>query len=382
MTRERTPAPTDLRDFLRGQGWSLVEAALRDRLYVLENAAYPRRQFSFPIDAQAPDYTDSVDSVLAKFAELAGIAKTSVIQKVGCVKDDVLRFRVFHDGNDSALPLAFAASFVSSTERLIKSAASTVLRPRVHHPRLGFSEAIQLVEKSRFGQTENGSFVIRVECPINAMEVQGSLTDDDDTPFVRQVTSTLQTALFQLTSAIEADQLDRLVDELKQAASPLVSSNLCEALVGMHDDSVDNSLDVAIDWSPLKSVPSRVPHGRVRIQRDYFARIDEVQRELKSVESHYEDTFVGTVERLEGELGPDGRRSGPVMLSLLLPDEGETVRARVVLSADDYALADRAHMTNGAYVVVQARLRPGRQPRQLTDVHRFELLARSANSEA
>ena len=86
MTRERTPAPTDLRDFLRGQGWSLVEAALRDRLYVLENAAYPRRQFSFPIDAQAPDYTDSVDSVLAKFAELAGIAKTSVIQKVGCVK--------------------------------------------------------------------------------------------------------------------------------------------------------------------------------------------------------------------------------------------------------------------------------------------------------
>jgi hypothetical protein len=374
MTRARTPAPTDLRDFLKGQGWSLLEAALRDRLYVLENASYPRRQFIFPIDAQAPDYADSVESVLDKFAEIAGITKTSVMQKVGCVKDDVLRLRVFHDGNDAALPLAFAASFVSSTEKLIKSAASTVLRPRAHHPRLGFSEAAQLVEKSRFGQTERGSFIIRVECPIYAMEVQGSLTHQEDVPFVRQVTSTLQTALVQLISAIEEDQLDRLVEELKRSTSPIISSNLCEAVVGMHDESVDNSLDVEIDWSPLKPVASRVPQGCVRIQRDYFARIDEVQRELRSAETHHDDNFVGTVERLEGELGPDGRRSGPVMLSLLLPDEGETVRARVVLSADDYARADRAHMTNGAYVLVQGRLRPGRQPRQLTDVRRFEVL--------
>jgi hypothetical protein len=315
-----------------------------------------------------------VESVLEKFSELCGISRHALLQRVLSVKDDVLRLRVFHDGNDTALPLAFAASFVSSTERLIKSAASTVLRPRAHHPRLGFSEASQLVEKARFGQTEQGSFVIRVECPIDALEVQSGLPDDPDLPFVRQVTSTLQRALHGLTSAIEADQLDHFVDDLKQSASPIVSSNLCEALVGMHDEAVDNSLDIAIDWSPLEPVPATVPRGKIRIQRDYFRRIDEVQRELRSVETHYEDRFVGTVERLEGELGSDGRRSGAVMLSLLLPDEDETVRARVVLSADDYALADRAHMNNGAYVVVRGRLRPGRQPRQLTHVQGFQLL--------
>lgn len=373
MTSERMLAPTDLRDFLRGQGWTLLEQAIRDRLFVLEHSAYPRRQLVFPVDAQAPDYRDAVDGVLEKLSGLTGQATTSLIQQVLCVKDDVLRLRVFHDGNDSALPLIFASSLVGSAERLLKSAASTVVRPRAHYPRLGFSEALQLVEKARFGQTEAGSFVIRVECPLNAMEAQGSLTQDEDVPFVRQVTSTLQRSLFELTSALEADRLDRLVDQLKHSPTPFVSANFCEAVVGMYEESIDNSLDVSIDWSPLKAAPVGVP-SRVRIQRDYFRRIEEVQRELRAVETHRDDYFVGTVERLEGEMGQDGRRSGGVMLSLLLPDEGETIRARVMLSPDDYALADKAHMKNGAYIVVHGRLRPGRQPRQLMDVRQFFVL--------
>jgi hypothetical protein len=150
----------------------------------------------------------------------------------------------------------------------------------------------------------------------------------------------------------------------------------------MHDDAVDNSLDIAVDWSPVRAVPVGLPVGRIRIQRDYFARIGEVQRALRSVEIDLEETFVGTVERLEGELGPDGRRSGPITLSLLLPDEGETVKARVTLSADDYALAYRAHIHSGAYVMVQGRLRSGRQPRQLTDVRSFQLLIRPDSPDA
>ena len=134
------------------------------------------------------------------------------------------------------------------------------------------------------------------------------------------------------------------------------------------------SLDVGFDWSLLYRPPADVASRPVRIQRDYFSRIEEVRRELRASELDQSDTFIGTVERLEGEMGVDGRRSGVIVLSLLLPDEGESVRVRTVLSADNYAIADRAHMKNGAYVRVTGCLRPGRQPRQMTDMTTFELL--------
>lgn len=375
MTSVTLVAPTDLRDFLKAQGWSLVEKALDDRLYVLENSRFERRQLVFPMDMTAPDFVDAIGSVFAKLADLMSVPQERLVSRVMSVRDDVLRLRVFFDGNDSALPLSFATMLVSSTEKLLKAGACTVLRPRAHHPRLTLSEASQFVEKARFGQTENGSFILRVACPVNSMEVQGSLTlESDPPPFVRQVTQTIQRALSQLTMAIEADTLDKFVDELKSCDQPLVSSNLCEAIYSMHDDVVDNSLDVGFDWSLLYLPPVDVASRPVRIQRDYFSRIEEVRRELRASERHQRDTFIGTVERLEGGMGVDGRRSGVVVLSLLLPDEGESVRVRTVLSADNYAIADQAHMNNGAYVRVTGCLRPGRQPRQMTDMTTFELL--------
>jgi hypothetical protein len=366
------PPPTDLRDFLKSQGWSLLEQAISDRLYVLENKDFPQRQLIFPMDMSAPDYTDSVQSVLEKFSELSGNAVVKLLSKVKFFRDDVVRLRV-HSGNTSTtLPLSFASTLVNSTEKLLRATACTVLRPRTHHPRLTLTEAAQLVDKARFGQTECGSYIIQVACQLNDVEAQGALDPNGHDPFVRMVTQTLSHALAQIVAAIEMDRLDAFVHEVRESASPLVSSNLCEALIGMHDEEIGNSLDVSFDWSSLRPATNASP--LIRLQSDYFSRIEEVRRELRSIEFNDVETYIGTVERLDGDMSSDGRRSGTVVLALLPPGEGETVRARTILNADDYALADEAHMTSGAYVRITGRLRPGRQPRQITDMTRFEVL--------
>lgn len=375
MRSDKLIGPTDLRDYFKSKGWTVLQQALSDRLYVLENEKYAHRQLVFPMDSAAPDYSESVNSVVFKAAELMGVSTQSLISSVFSVKDDVLRIRVSFDGNDAVLPLSFASVIVSNTEKLLKAAACTAIRPLAHHPRLSLTEANQFVEKARFGQTEVGSFILSVACPVNSMEVQGVLPfNADSAPFVRQVTFTVQSAIAQLATAIEEDTIDSLVDNLKKSQAPIISSNLCEAISSMHDDVIENSLDVGFNWSPLHRLPDNCPKKNIRIQHDYFSRIEEIRRELRAVESRQLETFIGTVERLEGEMGDDGRRSGVVVLSLLLADSGDSIRARTVLNADDYAKADHAHMTNGAYIRVHASLRPGRQPQQLTDMRSFEVI--------
>ena len=369
-------APTDLRDYLKGKGWLVRPEALDDRLYVLENSQFERRQLIFPVDATAPDYRDSVAIVLEKVASLLQTAPAAIAASIVTMRDDVIRLRIFDAYRSNDLPLGFASSLVANAEKLLKAAACTVVRPRLSHPRLALNEANQFIQKSRFGQTEEGSFVIKVACPLDAVEEQGRLElGEENTPFTRQVTISLHRGLSALSRSIEADSLDDFVDRLKRDPNPLVSSNLCDALTAMHDEDINNSLDLAFDWSVLRSAPASENRNLVvRFQRDYFPRVEEVQRELKSLEHTAAETFVGTVERLEGDIGPDGRRSGPVVLALLPADESETVRARLDLDPDSYARAAEAHMKTGAFVVVAGRLRPGRQPRQLVDVSSFTIL--------
>jgi hypothetical protein len=110
-------------------------------------------------------------------------------------------------------------------------------------------------------------------------------------------------------------------------------------------------------------------------QRDYFRRIEDFGRSLRPSANHEVNTFIGTVEQLNGAMQEDGKRAGDVILALF--HEGETFRARATLNANNYAEAIQAHQSDNAYVQIKGRLNAGRQPRQLDEVQQFELIKRS-----
>lgn len=369
--------PTDLRDYAKDKGWVLFKEAAKDRLYVMTNPHFEYRQLVFPMDTTAPDYSESVMLVVSKLADLEGRSTQAVIKSLLEVGDDAIAFRVTTPRPDEKwLPLAFAGSMVTGVQQLLLASACTVLKPQAHHPRLSRTEAQQFLETAKFRHTQPGSFVLNVSCPVQGLDVQAPLLPDEtDAPFVRRTTATLRKALGELVTAIETDSLDIFVESTKNSANPIVSSNLCEALARFEDSSLKNSIEIGITWAA--AIPKPANEGRVsviRIQHDYFPRIEEVRRELRSKEHHLEDVFPATVERLDGEMGPGGKRAGEVILRLLTADGDELVRARASLTAEQYEQADKAHMKDGAFVTVTGKLHPGRQPRQLSDIKSFELM--------
>ena len=378
MNLDTLIAPTDLRDYAKAQGWVLLKEAAKDRLYVMTNPRFERRQLVFPMDTTAPDYAEAVTLMVGKLATMEARTPQAVLKSLLEVGDDSISFRVTSPRPDeNSLPLSFVGSMIAGAQQLLLSSACTVLRPQAHHPRLSRTETQQFLETTRFRHTQPGSFVLNVSCPVQAMDVQAPLLlNEMEAPFVRRATITLRRSLGELVAAIETDSLDELVEATKKSESPLISSNFCEALTRFEDESLKNSVDIGITWAASIPRPANEPTvSVVRVQHDYFSRIEEVRRELRSVEKHTDDTFIGTVERLDGEMGVDGQRSGEVILSLLLP-EGEQVRVRTNLNAEHYVKADQAHMTEGTYVKVAGRLHPGRQPRQLDDLRSFELIQR------
>lgn len=376
MNLETLIPPTYLRDYAKDLGWILFKEAAKDRLYVMSNPRFELRQLVFPMDTTAPDYSEAVMLVVGKLASMEGRSPQEVVKNILEVSDDAIAFRVTTPRPDERyLPLVFAGSMVAGAQQLLLASACTVLKPQAHHPRLSRTEAQQFLETAKFRHTQPGSFILNVSCPVQGLDVQTPLLPDEaDAPFVRRTTVTLRKALGALVTAIETDSLDAFVEAAKKDANPVVSSNFCEALTRFEDSSLKNSVEIGITWAA--SIPKPANEGRVsiiRIQHDYFTRIEEVRRELRSKEQHLEDVFPGTVERLDGEMGPDGKRAGEVILSLLSPD-GEQVRVRANLDATQYEQADKAHMQDGAFVKVTGKLHPGRQPRQLSDIKAFDLM--------
>ena len=83
----------------------------------------------------------------------------------------------------------------------------------------------------------------------------------------------------------------------------------------------------------------------VRLGHDLFPRIESLMVRLRPTPNPRRQVFVGLVETLNGRPNGDNRPEGQVILRIISSD-GEIVRARAELNADDYACAVQAHMRN------------------------------------
>jgi hypothetical protein len=153
-----------------------------------------------------------------------------------------------------------------------------------------------------------------------------------------------------------------------------VSANLCDALMKMQSDAESGSVDLSVTWASLLPKPGSV-ESFVRIRSELFPRIVEVGTILRGPGAMQSARFLARVDILAGA-GLDGlsRRYGEVKLSVLVGDDDEIVRARSVLDAEKYKVADEAHMRN-RYVVVSGVLNRGARISTITDVTGFALAA-------
>ncbi|MDD2723710.1 MAG: hypothetical protein PHH59_06775 [Methylovulum sp.] len=366
-----TIAPTDLRDFLKSKGWLLVEEAIKDGLYVLKNSQYDRRQLAFPIDNSAPDYLDCVETVIQKLVDLENCSFREWMMAFSEMKDDAIGYRIVDQRNESAyIPLNYAIEALKGAKDILLSAAHSVLKPQAYHPKLKRKEAAQLLEKSRFRHTETGSFVIKVSTPVKAMDLQADVFEN--TPFVRQATLVINQSISQLVEAIEADKMEQLIDKVRQEPKPILSSNFCKALLNFHDANDNADLFLNFKWASIINKPLNTKNT-IKIQSDYYSRIEDIRKELKTQEKDKKDIFIGTVEVLAGDLDSSEQRTGDVILDLYQQD-GESIRARVNLKAEWHSLAIKAYENAGHYIQIKGTLQAGNQPRIIKDVTSFSII--------
>lgn len=372
-------APTSLREYATARGWVQVREALKDGLVVLNHEQFKPRQLVYPTNSSVPGYAESVSVAVHRLAEIEGRPVVQLVRDVQRVHEDTYRFRLFDDrSDDDSIPFGYALSAIKGSEQMLLSSATTVLMPRAYHPRLGMKEAQRFLEQARFNHTEQGSFVLSVSCPVNALDKGGAQglfgAEEQDLPLVRKTSIALANGLSQIVRAIEEGSEQEFVERLKADPKPLVSANLAGALDYFVYDDSKHALEVRVDWASSLPGPSLGKPAIVTIQRDYFPLVRDIREALRPKEQIVEEEYIGTVETLNGDPGPDGRREGEVILRLQPRDGDELVRARVILNADQYAEAIEAHKTENAYIAVRGKLQDGRQPRALSDVVRFARL--------
>ena len=362
-----TPVPdlrwSDVRAYLEAHGWTRAESK-RDYVAIFRHVA-PRAEVVVPIDRDVGDYAEAMMQVASEVASVENRTAASVVHDLTKTSKDVLRFALTGNAIDAGtVRLDEGLALLNGARKALMASASTVRVRRRFHPRLGFAEAESYVQGCRLGQTEVGSYVVTVEAPHDI----GPQLATAQLPFGRRASQTLLEAVSLISTSIREDRLDRILED----AEPLVSANLCDALLEMLPSATDTDLRIGSSWSPILGVPADVP-SVVTIERDMFEGLERLSAELRPKTGPSSVVLAGFVTKLAGAPGPAGDVEGEVGIDVTLP-EGEHLTVRVQLKSDDYKLAGTAHLSTNAVAVSGVLHRRGRAGAELQQVTSFRIL--------
>lgn len=368
----------EIRDYAQSMGWELVREALKDGLFVLNSPNNDNTQLIFPKDSDSLEYPEMAYIGLKRLSDYYRKNLINLAEEIREVNDDVISLRYYSE-NKIVNSISFEEAFeaITATRQMILSAASSIVNPTIYHPKLNRTEPQELIKKTKFRHTQEGSFIIKVAIPFESIirpaNVLPLFLDQSEKPMGRQTVELISLASKEIIETIDSNTIPQLYKQQLESNRPFISYNFCDSLLKIFDEERELPFELIFNWSraSLLSITKPTVPGRITFPFSYKGKMEELKGYFAPKVKELTDTFYGTVEALNGEIGLQGFRSGEVVFALLI--ETEIVRARANLTSEQYQIAIRAHERVGAYIMIKAKLHRQVRGGVLDDIVDFKL---------
>ena len=334
----RALRPLDIASYLHATGWQNTEN-LGDRASLWVKNDMPDAEVVLPRRQSFADFALRVSDLLDVLSKQERRSQLQVYVDVASVSSDLVRLRAAdRDTEQGSLSLTSGVDFIEGAhDVLLAAACSTVVR-RGNFPRRKPKEANEYLKRVRLGQTERGSFVLNLLCPVTPqLRAQEPTTFFPEDPFERRVTHTLMSSVAAVRDASQQAAFTGNFAAFHEAIGLGVSANLCAAILKLGWVTSESGLEISMAWSKTRKIPANVP-TLVKIEPDAFPIIEEAARIFRETEPQDDFHLVGFIEQLHR---PEAARTGRAVITGLVDEQVRKVT--VELPEPQYSVAVDAH---------------------------------------
>lgn len=339
--------PLALSVYLRHGGWNENEQDARRAIWTLRDF-----EAVVPLDSTFRDYALRISEVLATLAAAEERSQLEIFEDLTNAGADVVRLRLIDaDVEGGSIPLDDAASMGAKSRELMLSAACAEKAPKQFYGPKKPNEANEYLRGVRMGQTEHGSFVMKLLSPVpprleqhRPATGQTVMTGADfpepptEEHFSRRVMLRLARALRATQTAALQAAGNGSFESFERVVSEGVSANLCDALTGLGGKQASNRrLEVNISWALSRPLETPVD-SRVVFASDSFPIIAEAARIFRQNSPRDEFEVYGPVIHLDKT---PNSNEGTVYVHAFVDDQPRKIF--IQLPTEEYHKAQEAH---------------------------------------
>ena len=267
---------------------------------------------------------------------------------------DFLRWRIAGDSTSGGIiPFNSMGANIDYIKDMLGTACLDILSPAVYHAKVYTSEVNDQIAKYSFGQTEIGSYILNVLCPLGFYQYQLFDPETEKLPLSRKINLNILNNIetVQRSASERSNELNDCVE------NQLMSVNFLTSLTDMYEENKDSEITLSAEWNgdiPLLGNPN--PVNRVLLQPKYIDRVMEtVERYTPKEEQNVPATFFGKITNIGTEAEVENR----IVFDIRIATIGENNRTMYVVATLNYAayyqIADNALLVGATVKVTGIR---------------------------
>ncbi|WP_347073332.1 hypothetical protein [Bacteroides thetaiotaomicron] len=288
--------PETLIQAIRSFGW-IEESPLFNnsiRQFVSSNEKYVAL---IPIDKRFSDYQRVLTDSLKEIVISEQTTIESFINKLINPSYDIIKWRVANQKTiDGNFPFLEMRDTIDSIHNVLASTCADVLNPVSYHKKVNVNRVNNTFSDYKYGQTEFGSYIINVLCPLGRNYQFNAFTPEEELPIPRRINEKFVSSVIDIQNEIDKNNLSKIEEDVD---SKKFSVNFLEALIDMQDKVNYSDIEIKIDWCTRLPLQNETISSELKLKPQHIEPIAMIAEKFKpKMQDEENKSFYGKIESL------------------------------------------------------------------------------------
>lgn len=199
--------------------------------------SYGDEELLVPLATRFADYAARMADILAVLEQKEERSQLQILHDLQYCDFDIIRVKISsEDSRNDSFNFVRCLDFIAKMRELLLAAACAAVTYKQHYTGRKPDKAIRFINNVRFGQTEQGSFVLQLLSPV-------TIKNERDSLYIKRVVPTLQYML---------EHIDGAICKRLPFLESCLNTDIYNILVDMYDSVRDCCIGIEIAYSGMR----------------------------------------------------------------------------------------------------------------------------------
>ena len=288
-----------------------------------------------PLFKDFSDYYEVVNNSLQVLSVVENSPIRSIYNKLINPSSDLLQWRISDDMTSRGeISFNVMQANIEYIKDLLSTTCIDILTPRtLFHKKVQTKDVVKQIDTYRFGQTEIGSYILNIICPLGYYQYKLFDAHEEELPLSRKINLKIFENIHTIQQSIKENS--SLADDY--VAEGHISVNFLNSLTKLYEENINTDVYISASWNRDVPNPSLNPITAIQLEPRCIEGVVYIaEKYTPKTEQNIRKAYYGKITNIAGAAEVESREKLNISVAAI-GDEGRKITVKVELDNAQYS---------------------------------------------